>query len=254
MCSLSWRRHGKRISLFFTRDESVHRPLAELPKLFVENGVRFLMPKDPQGAGSWLAVNEFGLVIALLNDYQGQLKPITSSLRSRGLLVRALASCRSIDDAHSVLQAWPLALSQPFQLALVIDQRAELWRYNGSQAQLESSKLPPHLFSSGHVNAAEIIEARNRFVKTQVLDSDQALLALHRCHEPVVLNELTEPDLAYSFCMHRDEARSQSLSQISLEQGVVRMRYWNGQPCLTDQFSEYLLKRTEVGGDIADIQ
>ena len=246
MCSLSWRTSKNALSVFFTRDESVLRPKAHLPELYEENGITFVMPKDPQGEGSWLAVNEFGLVIVLLNDYQGLLKPVSPALISRGLLVRRLASVRTLAEAEDVLLTWPLAQSQPFQLGLMQAHRQRLFQYDGRSHALSAKAMPKHLFSSGHPQAGDIIRARNEYVSTIPINSDDDLLALHKSHQPEVAGDQGELARAYSICMHRDEARSQSLTHIKVDNEFALMRYWDGQPCQTDHFSSLKLKVTNV--------
>ena len=253
MCSLSWRRNGNRVSLFFTRDESVLRSKAHLPQLFDDGGVQFLMPKDPDGKGSWLAANEFGLVIVLLNDYQGRMKSQSQSLKSRGLLVRKLASCRSISEASVVLKSWSLAMSQPFQLGLLQANCEQLWHYDGVSSQIQTGSLPPHLFSSGHPEADAIIAARQNLIRQMKLNTDNELLALHKSHLPEVKTSLGKPDLAYSICMHRAEAKSQSLTQVNLVEDKVVMRYWDGQPCETDQYFQYELAIADAAQRVLNI-
>jgi len=244
MCSLSWRRFNDGLSLAFTRDESVLRPAAELPRVFIDEGIKYIMPRDPAGNGSWIAVNDTGLVIALLNDYQGVLKPPGVHLNSRGLLVRQLATCRTLEDVNNVIADWSLPFSQPFQLAVFFKDEELLWHYDGKANSISARPLSFHLFSSGHPDASAIIAARQAWVQRLNLDTESKLLALHRAHQPQrpLTGNTSKEDRAYSFCMHREEARSQSLTLIRVTEGKVMMRYWNGQPCETDHFEEVELQ------------
>ena len=51
----------------------------------------------------------------------------------------------------------------------------------------------------------------------------ELLQMYHRSHFP-------EPS-AYSVCMHREEARTQSLTRVDVTLGEVRMLYHAGPPC-----------------------
>jgi len=73
MCTLTWRRGSKEtVEVFFNRDEKKTRSRAEPPgERFDANGVRYLSPLDPESGGTWMLVNERGLVVCLLNRCSG---------------------------------------------------------------------------------------------------------------------------------------------------------------------------------------
>jgi uncharacterized protein with NRDE domain len=149
MCSFTWHKFEHHIGIVFNRDESILRSKAVLPQIYCERGTQFIMPKDPDGQGSWIAVNEYGFIFVLLNDYQGQLKT-TSDLISRGQLVRSLASCQNLTQINDVVNNWSLKRSQPFQLGVISHQSQLLWHNTGKVTRLQPCVLPPALFSSGH--------------------------------------------------------------------------------------------------------
>ncbi len=75
MCTVSWRAARDGYDLFFNRDE-LHTRAPELPPALSErDGVRFLAPRDGDHGGTWLAVNEHGLTVCLLNDYANPWRP-----------------------------------------------------------------------------------------------------------------------------------------------------------------------------------
>lgn len=236
MCSLNWFRFNDHIGIAFNRDESVLREKSEYPRIYSDNGVRYIMPKDPKGGGSWLAVNEYGLAVLLLNDYQGQLKPQSPQLISRGLLVREIAACKTLEQANEVARRVELSLSQPFQLCLLQGENSCFWHYDGRVTSLADKTLPQHIFSSGHKDALDIIAKRHAFMATHEVESEDQLIALHRSHEPNVSGLLR-----YAFCMHRDDACSQSLTYIRLESEKVTLKYWHGQPCQSTDLTELSL-------------
>ena len=67
------------------------------PSLVTVNRLSMLVPRDPQGGGTWIGVNEKGLAVALLNDYQTDYEP--EHKVSRGQLV---LDCLSKHDFNSV--------------------------------------------------------------------------------------------------------------------------------------------------------
>ncbi len=228
MCSLNWRRVDNKIILAFNRDESVLRPAALPPQRLNKNGVEYVMPIDPQGQGSWIAMNRSGFACFVLNDYQGQLKPQSETLVSRGKLIEFLAQCRSFDQMTQVIQSWPLEQSQPFYLGILSLTQlvAQLVHYDGVVTKLTSQPLPNQLYSSGDPDVRDIIVKRTEYVSNQVIQSKQDLFKLHQQHQPYI-NE----GLVYSLCMHRPEAKSQSMTLIEMNESGMQMDYYAGSPC-----------------------
>lgn len=105
MCSISWAwptDEADVFSVIFNRDEQKKRPIAIPPKAQYINGVKSLMPIDPVGNGSWFAVNEYGIVIALLNLYEVEI--LSKQHTSRGILVKQLSGCKTLDEAVKLLE------------------------------------------------------------------------------------------------------------------------------------------------------
>lgn len=225
MCSLNWRKFDGGIGLVFTRDESVLRAKALPPQRFSKAGVEYLMPIDPVGKGSWIATNNKGLTFCLLNDYQGMMKPISDKLVSRGALIQKLAECATLADAEDIINTWPYHQSQPFYLCVISLNEQFLWHFNGDKL-IQKETLPEQLYSSGHPEVEKIKTLRSEFANSQKISFVDDIIKLHRAHEPEV-----DGDRAYSFCMHRAEACSQSMTVIEINQKSIEFKYWPGQPC-----------------------
>src|SRR5215471_17543150 len=107
MCTVSWIYEPAGYQLFCNRDEKLTRGKAEPPRYAVRDGVQFLAPVDADFGGTWIATNEFGLSLCLLNGTPGR------SSRSRGLLVLDLISLPSIEalvDRVRMLDLSPSAI------------------------------------------------------------------------------------------------------------------------------------------------
>jgi uncharacterized protein with NRDE domain len=76
------------------REEDYARP-GEPPQL-LDGPCRIAAGLDPRGGGTWLGVNEHGVLVAVANRRKSRLPP---QPRSRGLLVRDLLGCRSAAEA-----------------------------------------------------------------------------------------------------------------------------------------------------------
>ena len=85
MCTVTWvHEQAGGYHLFSSRDEKRTRSVALTPELYETSGVRWMAPLDPDGGGSWVAVNEFGFSVCLLNGNG------TPGTLSRGRLVTEL--------------------------------------------------------------------------------------------------------------------------------------------------------------------
>lgn len=236
MCSFSWQDFGDHIGIAFNRDETILRAKAIPPKRFDTEAVQYIMPIDPDAGGSWICVNQFGLVFALLNNYQGQLKPKSDKLVSRGEIIKSLALCKSFEQVLSIVQKLELTKFQPFSLLLVSLKHKYMWDYDGISTGLVTNDLPKHYFSSAHSEAKRVLIERSAVANSWPINSDEDLLKLHRSHMPN--NSRTEfEDRTYSICMHHTKGHTQSLTYITLQAEVVSMKYWDGQPCETQAYS-----------------
>ena len=98
MCTASWLDRPEGFELFFNRDERRTRARSLPPRVVTApDGTRYLAPIDAESGGTWIAVNEHGLAVCLLNRYPEVLAPATP--RSRGHLVTHLAGTGALAGA-----------------------------------------------------------------------------------------------------------------------------------------------------------
>src|SRR6516164_3683599 len=136
MCTVTWLREDGGYHLFCNRDEKLTRQPALPPRLGVREGVRYLAPIDGDFGGTWIATNEFGVSLCLLNGTSG---PRPAVVRSRGLLVLDLASSRSLTEVANSIGGGDLSLYAPFTLtALSHSEPAMVIEWNGSRSSIRS--------------------------------------------------------------------------------------------------------------------
>lgn len=148
MCTLSWSRSEKGLEVWFNRDEQKSREVAIPPALQPANGPgkrRFLAPIDPQAGGTWLAANEAGVVVALLNRWH-EASSVTAT-RSRGALVWELAGRLGKGDL-SEFGPGDLEGYAPLTLVVFFPQGEVVWHWDGQRAWRE--EMPKLLTSSGY--------------------------------------------------------------------------------------------------------
>jgi hypothetical protein len=230
VCTASWIHVGGRFELFFNRDEQRTRAAALPPRVVELDGVRAVMPLDGQDHGTWIAANEFGLVVCLLNLYEVAYVPRTPT--TRGRVVKDLASARSLAEARARLADQPLVDMRAFTVAL-FELRADalttaVVSWDGEALRDHGAPLVPPLVSSGfdlpRVRAArfaawkELVERRGG-PNVELLDGYHA-------------SKWPEPG-ALAVAMERADACTVSHSRVTVDAARVELRYTPGVPPAT---------------------
>jgi uncharacterized protein with NRDE domain len=152
------------IFVLTNRDESTERPTLS-PRIFestTPKSAKWFGGADQRAGGTWLGVNEHGLLVALTNR---KTKTVPSNPRSRGLLCRDLLECASIKSA---LDRLGTELSDHayagFNLILLTARRALIVEA-ADESRMHKLKPGIHTIGNGHLNALDDL----RVQRTQVL-------------------------------------------------------------------------------------
>ncbi|KAB0302623.1 hypothetical protein F2Z80_00920 [Vibrio fortis] len=226
MCSVSWLLEENGYQVFFNRDEQKTRALAMPPKQYQVNGVDIIIPLDPTGGGSWISINEFGLSLCLLNNYQGIVPD--GPLISRGLLLKNMSSSRNIAQLTEAFHRLELSSFAPFTLLAFAPNLTQhngvvvAYKWDGVQQSIVETDSP--LFSSG-VDLARV-QAYRQAKYDQLISTgknQQNLLMFHSHHHS------EQPHLGT--CMHRSDAHTVSFTHLRNRHGQALMFYAPGAPC-----------------------
>ncbi|MEF1226075.1 NRDE family protein [Vibrio fortis] len=226
MCSVSWLLEENGYQVFFNRDEQKTRALAMPPRQYQVNGVDIIMPLDPTGGGSWISINEFGLSLCLLNNYQGIVPD--GPLISRGLLLKNMSSSRNIVQLTEAFHRLELSSFAPFTLLAFAPNLTQhngvvvAYKWDGVQQSIVETDSP--LFSSG-VDLARV-QAYRQAKYDQLISTgknQQNLLMFHSHHHS------EQPHLGT--CMHRSDAHTVSFTHLRNRHGQASMFYVPGAPC-----------------------
>jgi len=255
VCTLTWTHAGgsknpgtpgSTYKLWFNRDELRSRGAEIAPREDVTpSGVRYLAPSDSDAGGTWLAVNEFGVTIALLNGYRESKGPARDEWTSRGLLVRSLADLRGTDAAWSRLS--PRALA-PFRPAIVVITSPSaptlVARWDGRDVVIDplgERQLP--LTSSSYEQDA-VRASRQALYRESVSDMtpDGArptpeLLAAFQSHVSA------DGPTPFTPSMAREDAATRSQCFVEVEAETIRLSYAPGAPHDTEYESVLSLAR-----------
>ena len=225
---MSWLAGPGRYQLFFNRDERHERKPATPPEVRHRSGVSYLAPADGDFGGSWIAVNEHGLSLCLLNGpaLPGDGGLPTGDRPSRGRIPIDLAASRGPAEAAQALREAELERYRPFLLVALAPDGGMTGRWTGDRLELSLERPVDQPLVSSSFCTEEV--RRNRisvFRKMQAADSGdaEAHLAYHRAHDP--------EEGPYSPCMHRPDACSVSFSWIAVDARQVSFRYQPSPPC-----------------------
>src|SRR5262245_23831867 len=229
------------------RDEHFDRPTAAPALWFTEPQI--LAGKDLLAGGTWLGVNEHGLLVGILNRRSSDGPHALNKTRSSGLLCLDLLSLKSAEDAHAFVDRH----HEPYQpFTVVFVDPSEAWiAYNVGQ-QIKTHKLDQglHVYSSAaefavrsekvdraHVQFARVLEE----MRSNYSDKSAWVRPLRKVLGDHTLGD-SGNDARDAICVHGDVAGTVSSTIIFLDQLERRFYSFNspGPPCQAS-FAEALL-------------
>lgn len=225
MCTMTWFTNDGGYELFFNRDERLSRRQAQPPTYKSADDVRYLSPTDTDAGGSWIAVNEYGVTVCLLNHYQFEQIATYKHWISRGEVVRHFAGTVALSDVEERFNALDLNEFRAFRM-FIIDRRGNnyLCVWDGHAPKIERNVKTPK--SSSSVDAQHVKRLRkDLFASLNLVDSKVSAdyVRYHASHLPSRSKE--------SVCMHRDDAKTVSLSHVRVSDSGIEFCYADGSPC-----------------------
>tara|TARA_R100000027_G_scaffold29244_1_gene21287 strand:+ start:22794 stop:23525 length:732 start_codon:yes stop_codon:yes gene_type:complete len=231
--------------VLFNRDEGKSRSEELPPKLFQPpDSPAYLAPVDPQSGGTWIAVNEYGLVASVLNYYDAidpTAPPRPGAEKSRGTLPPSAVAHKHPEDALEAIAS--LTQSVRFDPFLLMVQSADgqggLLSWNGVELNrlvLPEVRLP---LTTSSWKSAEITAYRRDLFHEVVTHPP----ALHQLLEFHGFYRADQP--AFGPSMVREDANTRSLTMVRIGADRVSMRHQYFSPenaCFLD-CSEIQLNR-----------
>jgi hypothetical protein len=221
MCTVSWLVDGDRYALCHSRDEHSARMRARPPRRVEVAGRAWLAPADSDHSGTWVAANDAGVTLALVNAPLDRGAGEVGEFTSRGRLVVDLAGSPSLAACARTLTRRDLRPFRGFCLAAFAPSRTpRVWRWDG--AALIEQPAPCSPLISIPLEDDGIEPSRRRAFEARG-EGLSGLVSIHRGHRPSRGRR--------SVCMHDARVRTVSLSVVEVEPEQVRFRYADGAPC-----------------------
>jgi uncharacterized protein with NRDE domain len=217
------------------RDESRQRPAALLPQERTFGQCRALLPVDPASDGTWIAVNDAGLVMVLLNQNPGDARssPVDSRL-SRGTIIPSLLDCDNLQSAKRLARSLVAGAFAPFRLLLA--DRNESVEMTSVDDRLHIVERPlldePQLFTSSGLGDSLVEGPRRRlFHKWFPADAPPASDLKNLAELQDGFQRHSWPDQQHlSVCMRRADACTVSYTVIELRSASATMTYFPQAP------------------------
>ncbi len=220
------------------RDEHFDRPSA--PPALLDGEPKMIAGKDLRAGGTWLGINELGVMAGILNRrINGEALPAAVA-RSRGLLCMQLLQAATLAEALSVIEH-DSARYNPFTVVFA-DKSAAYVAYN-DDAKINVRRLAPglHVFSSAaefdlhsakaeraHAGFAGLIDLNRGNIQPPAawLTALQNLLADHSLGDG-------SDNPGDAICVHRENAGTVSSSVIFFSQTERQFTsfFCSGAPC-----------------------
>ena len=220
------------------RDEYLVRP-AVAPTVLCEQPM-VIGGKDLKAGGTWLAVNEFGMIAGLLNRRSDA--PADPDRRSRGLLCLDALKHRSVDEALRFVASQDPELYNPFNLLLASRESAAVAHNRHGRIETTALDKGVHLLTNLDVDDFEcprISRSFDRFAELagpSAAEEDptqmrQRLAALLSDHSTQLDPRTGRPN---SLCLHLGDYGTRESSLIFLgADGSMNHYFAPGPPCST---------------------
>ena len=173
-------------SYFFAslRDENPERTAATIPAILTNSKVKYLSPADAVAGGTWVGVNELGVVIILLNGGFENHQRKNYYRKSRGLIVNDLLKTKMPVDAWDEMDMEDI---EPYTLIVWNGRKLFQLIWDGAtKHQVTLASNTPHIWSSATLyNTTAAAYRKNLFQKWIVTNppvSDLSLLDFFRSY------------------------------------------------------------------------
>jgi hypothetical protein len=228
MCTVSVVSDKETVRLACNRDEQRSRPGALPPQVRRFGRHRAILPLDPTSGGTWIAVNDAGLAVTLLNvNQKPEEKEKLTPSRSRGAIIPSLLHCDDLDSALAEALALDPTHYATFRLLLA---ECAAWAEIHSDGRrihvvMRGTFSQPFLLTSSGLGD-HLVEGPRKALFAEFVDGckdvihQQDLFHRHRWNDRLHL----------SVCMSRADARTVSYTLVLLGPDRVTLSYHPDAP------------------------
>jgi hypothetical protein len=224
------------------RDEKIARGAGFPPEIHEFEGTKAIYPSDGD-SGTWFATNDYGITLALLNWNTVAPHSMDAKTRSRGRVISALIDSRSQSDLYKLFDVSNFEGMMPFRLVGVFPSEQTIWEWRWDSKQL---RFQAHKWESRHWFSSSLSDRQAESLRGVVCrdaqnepDAGSApwLRRLHASH--------TGGLGPFSLCVHREDVKTLSYTEVMVAAGHIKMGHFRGSPCALDKFHSIVIHRVD---------
>lgn len=205
------------------RDEAPNR-VSLSPSFHTYNSSRLLYPEDELSGGTWIGVSDRHRLICLLNGGFKIHKRHAKYRQSRGLVVKDLLSCTTIETA---VDTYNFRDIEPFTL-VIADWNIDLVFYelvwDGTTSHFKKLEKKPHIWSSSTLYTDAMKHERKQWFTDFKSNQELEALSLLKFHKTA-----GRGNDDYGVIMDRHFVKTTSITQVEKTKNSIEMRYDNLQ-------------------------
>jgi uncharacterized protein with NRDE domain len=223
MCTLTILRQRGNTLITMNRDDLIAR--AEAPPAFLGTvPAKIIAPLDLKAGGTWIGLNQHGLVACLLNRYDAA---PPADARSRGNIVPHALIVADAQNAIAAVQAINLSLYAPFTLVVISNVALIRLDWTGIRATTETvENAALWMATSSSLSQVEVLTKRHQLFEETVRGHENQIEALAKFH-----TQCAPDDAWWSPWMARPNAHTKSVTQVWLHSNGNGngngMNYWD---------------------------
>ena len=221
MCTVSIVPLASGLRIACNRDERRTRARASRPVVHAGAGTTSLWPVDPVSGGTWIGVNDAGLVLALLNRVNRNTRTAVLPAMSRGVIIPRLLDTQTVQAAVSAASRLDARQFEPYTLVALQGDQGFSITTSAPRSTIRSLDLSRPLFFTSSSLGDDIATSWRTPLFTALVERStdplEGQTAFHR-HRWIDRPEL-------SVRMTRRDAATVSITTIDVGDRRVRMHY-----------------------------
>lgn len=225
MCTITFIPKGQKSTEFiFTsnRDEASNRPTIP-PKIYKENGVVLLYPKDKVAGGTWIAASNQKKLICLMNGAKKAHQRKKNYQKSRGVVLKDLLTAENFKNA---VENYHFEGIEPFTIIYIewqekLKLRQLIW--NGDEVELLPLEVKPQIWSASMTYTLAMKKERHQWFEAFMAENKIEQLTAEELWE--FHHEAGKNDRNNGFIIDRGILKTTSITQIQQKNTLLKMKY-----------------------------
>jgi len=226
MCTVTFIPREEGFYVAMNRDERNARPRAISPAVFEQGSAKSIYPLDSEG-GTWIAANDRGIALTLLNWNDAPL--LCKKRRTRGLVIPGLVTSDCSRAADAALLRLDLEGILPFRLVGIFpsEERVIEWLWDQRSVKRNTFTWTIRQWCSSSLSDAAANSFRKRALEDRLTERDAGSLPwLRRLHSS---HDHDHP--LFSHCVHRKDVETVSYTELVCSAETIECNYLAGGPC-----------------------